>query len=206
MDRIARRMLALSCVLVAAAPLPAGAFSSGPPDGFAGDPPAMMNCTICHVDYPVNSGDGLLELLGLPAAFAPNTSYNLTVRLRDPGQQRWGFMMTSLDGSNAQAGTFALLDALRTQVSDNPGTDADYIKHTTLGTDFPTPDGPVSWDFTWTAPASGAATFYLAGNAADGTQDPGLDYIYTVVRTIEQQTVATSNVTWSAVKSLYKRN
>jgi hypothetical protein len=206
MNRIARRSLALSSLLVAVAPLSAAAFSSGPPDGFAGEPPAMLNCAVCHGDYAVNSGDGLLELLGLPAAYAPNTSYNLTVRLRDPGQQRWGFMMTTLDAANAQAGTYALLDALRTQVSDNPGTDPDYIKHTTAGTDFPTPNGPVSWDFTWTAPAAGQATFYLAANAADGTEDPGLDYIYTMVLTLEQQTVAVTTQTWTAVKSLYKRN
>ena len=114
-------------------------------------------------------------------------------------------MMTSLDVGNAQTGAFTLLDALRTQVSDNPGTDADYIKQTTTGTDFPTPNGPVSWTFRWTAPVSGAATFYLAGNAADGTEDPGLDYIYTLVRTIEAQTVAAHDATWSAVKSLYQR-
>lgn len=201
----ARRSFAISVLAAMLVPVAAGAFSSGPPDGFAGDPPAGMNCTICHVDYDVNSGDGLLELLGLPATYAPGTNYDLTVRLRDPGQQRWGFMMTSLDGSNAQSGTFTLLDALRTQVSDNPGTDADYIKHTSTGTDFPTPNGPVSWMLRWTAPLSGTATFYLAGNAADGTEDPGLDYIYTMVRTLEPQSVAAHEATWSAVKSLYQR-
>ena len=68
MDRIAngRRSLALLALVAfaAALPSPAGAFSGGPPDGFCGDPPAMMNCTVCHVDFPVNSGEGLLELLG----------------------------------------------------------------------------------------------------------------------------------------------
>jgi hypothetical protein len=206
MDRIARRVSMLACAAALLSPLPAAAFSSGPPDGFCGDPPAMMTCALCHNDYDLNSGDGLLELLGLPAAFTPGADYDLTVRLRDPGQQRWGFMMTTLGAGNTQAGGFALLDAVRTQVSDNPGTDPDYIKQTTAGTDFPSPNGPVSWTFRWTAPMSGAATFYLAGNAADGTEDPGLDYIYTLVRTVEQQTVAATTATWSAVKSLYKRN
>jgi hypothetical protein len=208
MDRIATGRCALALLalgIAVAAPSPAGAFSSGPPDGFCGDPPAMMNCTICHVDFEANSGDGLLELLGLPATYMPGANYPVTVRLRDPGQQRWGFELTSLAAGNNQAGSFALLDAIRTQISDNPGTDPDYVKHTTTGTDFPTPDGPVSWTFTWTAPASGEATFYLAGNAADGTKDPGLDYIYTIARTVEPQTVAAAAATWSAVKALYKR-
>src|SRR5262245_21343460 len=206
MDRIARRLPALgSLALLAAAALPgaARAFSGGPPDGFAGDPPAMFNCTLCHLDFPVNSGDGSLQLLGLPAAYMPGANYNLTVRLADPGQQRWGFELTAIDATINAAGTFTLTDFLRTQLSDNPGTDPDYVKHTSVGADWGTPNGPTTWSFTWTAPLAGDATFYLAGNAADGTEDPGFDYIYTLVRTVPPQSVAVANATWSAVKAIY---
>src|SRR5262245_15237315 len=80
--------LALSGLLAAA---PAFAYPDGPPDGFAGNPPNFFSCVLCHGTYDVNSGDGSLELLGLPAAYTPGATYDLTVKLQDPGQMRWGF-------------------------------------------------------------------------------------------------------------------
>jgi len=181
------------------------AYPDGPPDGFCGNPPISQSCVLCHGDFAENSGDGLLELLGLPAAYMPGALYDVTVRLRDPGQVRWGFMMTVLDPMEQASGTLAVTDALHTQLSDNPAMSPDYVKHTLDGTYAGTSDGPVTWSFQWIAPIQGAATFYLAGNAANGANDPAGDYIYTLVRTVDEATVATASRTWSGVKALYRR-
>jgi hypothetical protein len=183
----------------------AGAFPEGPPDGVAGDPPLFFNCTLCHDSFAVNSGNGSLELLGLPLDYTPGAQYDLTVRLADPGQVEWGFEITALDAAGAAAGSFTITDALQTQLSDNPGTNPDYVKHTLDGVHEGTPNGPVTWGFRWTAPLSGAVTFYLAGNAADGSGDPSGDYIYALTRTVTEPTVAVTAKTWSGVKELYRR-
>lgn len=183
----------------------ADAYPEGPPDGVAGDPPLRFTCTLCHDLYPLNSGDGSLELLGLPFVYTSGTQYDLTVRLADPGQAEWGFEITAQDASGRSAGTFAVTDPVRTQHSDNPGTSPDYLKHTRDGVYEGVMDGPVSWTFRWTAPATGSVTFYLAGNAADGSGDPWYDYIYALERTVEGPTVGVVSRTWSEVKELYHR-
>src|SRR5262245_57924620 len=202
--RSATRLIAVIAVASAVTANRAFGYPDGPPDGFCGNPPIFQSCNLCHADFVENSGDGLLELLGLPPAYTPGGLYDLTVRLRDPGQMRWGFMMTVLDPMDQASGTLALTDVVHTQLSDNPGTNPDYIKHTLDGTYAGTSDGPVTWSFRWTAPIQGAATFYLAANAANGANDPAGDYIYTIVQTVDEATVGTTSRTWSSVKALYR--
>jgi hypothetical protein len=181
------------------------AFPEGPPDGVAGDPPLFFTCTLCHDSYSLNSGNGSLELLGLPLEYTPGASYDLTVRLADPGQIEWGFEITALGAQDQGSGSFTITDALQTQLSDNPGTSADYVKQTHGGVHEGTADGPVIWNFRWTAPLSGPVTFYLAGNAADGSGDPSNDSIYALTRTVAEPTVSVARQTWSGVKELYRR-
>ena len=181
------------------------AYPDGPPDGFCGVPPLALDCTVCHGDFAANSGDGSLELLGLPASFQPGVWYDLTVRVQDPGQHEWGFEAAALDLANQQAGEFAVVDVLRTQLSDNAGTNADFMKQTEAGTSGGTFDGPISWTFRWLAPDASSADFYVAANAADESGDPSGDYIYTLRVTVPQATVAVRATTWTAVKSLYGR-
>ncbi|HWN82981.1 MAG TPA: choice-of-anchor V domain-containing protein, partial [Candidatus Udaeobacter sp.] len=143
---------ALPSLLLAAALASACAVSAspgGPPDGFAGNPPANITCRDCH-GYAV--GDGALALLGVPPAFTPGASYDLTVQLQDPGQRRWGFELTVIDAPSHAAGTLQVVDAVRTQLSDHPGSEPDYLKQTLEGTQNGTLNGPVIWPFQWIAP------------------------------------------------------
>jgi hypothetical protein len=205
---------AFSCALVLAIgglcllPASAPAFSSGPPDGFAANPPSYNDCTACHASFPLNSGDGLLELVGLPSSYQSGQTYPLTVRLRDPGQQRWGFELTVLDDADfyAQGGSLAVTDSAHTQLSEDYEGTEDYLKHTLNGTYNGTPDGPVTWDFDWTAPDPGVSsvTFYVVGNAANGDFDSTGDYIYASSFPLEAgPPVPTISTTWGRVKSLY---
>jgi hypothetical protein len=156
-----------------------GGTSNGPPDEHTGAP-GENDCTVgCHNSYSVNSGDGSLSIDDVPTQYNPEQTYSLSVTIEDPGQQRWGFEITVLDSSNSKAGILTVTDSANTQLSSTSGRD--YIKHTSAGTFDGTSDGPVSWNFDWTAPSSltGTVTFFAAGNAANSASGNKLDYVYT---------------------------
>lgn len=179
--------------------------SYGPDDGYAGNPPLFLECTLCHYSYPVNSGDGSLALLNLPASYVAGSTYTLALALSDPGQMRWGFEVTALDPSGDQAGDLVVTDAFATQLSDNPGSSADFLKQTQDGTYFGTPNGSPGWSFDWVAPNAPSVTFYVAGNAADGSEEPSGDYIYVREYTILQASTPTDASSWGQIKALYRR-
>ncbi|UCE18049.1 MAG: hypothetical protein JSV84_14470 [Gemmatimonadota bacterium] len=161
------------------------AYSSNPPNGRAGDPPSRMTCTQCHDSFALNSGDGMLSIDNVPDIYTPGETYTITVTLSDPGQSRWGFELTTLDDDNAQAGTIVVTEDTNTQLSDNSGSNPDYIKQRSAGTFAGTNDGPVSWTFDWTAPLTdvGEVTFYASGNAANNNESTSGDYVYTASAT-----------------------
>jgi hypothetical protein len=166
------------------------AHSGGPNDGYAGDPPNYRNCTHCHSTFPVNSGDGVLEIQGLPAEYIPESTYVLTVFLADTGQMRWGFEMTVINSADSlQAGEMIPVNPSRVQISPGAGSQRDYAKQTSTGTDPGQPNG-TTWSINWTAPLAGTGPvqFYLAGNAADNNNNKWDDYIYTIdVEVLEGQ-------------------
>jgi hypothetical protein len=77
--------LAFAFALTASAlmPRPSSAYFAGPPNGRCGDPPADATCkrSMCHISYPLNSGDGTLTIQGLPARYAPDLTADNGLRL-----------------------------------------------------------------------------------------------------------------------------
>jgi hypothetical protein len=145
------------------------------------DPPGLQSCfNGCHDSFPLNSGNGSLSILGVPPSYNPDSTYNITITIEDPGQERWGFEVTTLDSVDCQAGVFIVTDTDSTQLSDNTGCNPDYMKHTDLGTHAGVLDGPVSWRFDWQAPGSGTGivTFYASGVAANDGSGSNGDYVY----------------------------
>ena len=126
------------------------------------------------------------------------------VRIYDPEplRRKWGFELTVLDASAQQAGVLVVLDPVETQLSDNGGTAADFIKHTFDGAHEGSL-GPTTWPIRWVAPNLPSVTFYLAGNAADDSDDPAGDFIYTTAAVLNQATTATDPGSWGRIKSLY---
>jgi uncharacterized repeat protein (TIGR01451 family) len=168
--------LALLVLLLLIVGLADAKFSSGPPDGRTGAPNEGF-CTDCHSGTPTN---GSISISGLPTQYDVATTYTITVTLQDPGQQRWGFELTAVDENGDGIGKFTIIDAVNTQLSDNVGTQRDYVKHTSAGSYAGTANGPVTWQVEWTSPALifGDVAFYVAGNAADNNNATTGDNIY----------------------------
>jgi len=151
------------------------------PDGLTGAP-GENSCLSCHSGSPVS---GSMTISGLPRIYDAGQTYVITVSVEEPGFQRWGFELTALNESNEAYGTFTITDAVNTELSDNTGTNADYVKHTEVGTYAGVPDGPVSWQFEWTAPdpAEGTVTMYASGVAADNDGSLSGDVGFTTTAT-----------------------
>jgi len=165
------------------------AYSSGPPDGRT-NAPGEGNCTACHTSFPLNSGSGLLEIVGLPGDYVPGAIYPLEVKLSDPSAQRWGFEFTIIDQSGVSAGTLAPTDA-NTQISTGGPFGRTYVKHTTAGTNLGQ-TGQNTWLVNWQAPAAGAGGLglFVAGNAANGNLSNTGDRIYTASFTTAEGAVS----------------
>lgn len=159
------------------------AFSSGPPFGYTGAP-VENNCADCHGSFPVNSGEGLVEILGIPQNYKPGQQYTVSVKVSQEDAILYGFEVTAINRLGSQAGTLAVTNATRTQFDEGPvGPNnlwRQYIFHTSTGT-IPKGFGSNTWSFTWTAPAQkiGKIDFYAAGNGANSNGNSGGDYIYT---------------------------
>ena len=120
--------------------------------------------------------------------FESGQTYPITITLADPGQRRWGFEVTPLT-----QGTCTIINSTHTQRSIENGKT--YIKHTQSGTFDNTLDGPINWTFDWTAPSASPdqIAFYVAGNAANSSDEPTGDYIYTTSFTTNRATATDDN-------------
>ncbi len=139
-------------------------------------------CTACHDDHKLNEGrarGGVFQIEGAPKTYVAGQTYPLTVVIGQPGQVRWGFQLSArFADTGRQAGKLLPVDEF-TQVVQEGGIQ--YMEHTLAGTRPRTADGPVEFHFNWMAPESSGAQvlFNAAGNAADNSNSPMGDYIYT---------------------------
>jgi len=70
-----------------------------------------------------------------------------------------------------------------------------YLKQTSAGTYAGTANGPVSWGFNWTAPASGTGKvyFYVSGVAANDNGSSSGDYCYHISQQVPEKTTGVSD-------------
>jgi hypothetical protein len=196
-------------------PRRAGAFSYQPPTERTGAP-GEGTCAACH------SGGGTFDgslTIAAPPEYNPGQSYTVTVVLQDPGQSRWGFELIPLRRDPGTqdltlAGSLTNLSPLTLIQESLDGRQ--YISHTSNiqdagepdGTFAGTADGPVSWSFTWTAPAAGSdtVTFYAAGNAANNNGSAGGgDFVYTASAvSLEGSPSDVKATTWGKIKMKYR--
>jgi uncharacterized protein (TIGR03437 family) len=176
-------------IALAGLPLLVYAFSSGPPvahTGGFGEPTCSQFG--CHLS-PINSGPGSVTITA-PEFYASGQTYQITVRVADPNQRRWGFEMSSRSQNAQQAGT---LSSASNQTQVVPALNGiQYIMHTNAGTRPGVTQG-VDFVFNWTAPdtSTGTVIMHVAANAANNnfSADSG-DRIYTNFWEIQPQPAA----------------
>ena len=147
--------------------------------------PGEGNCTACHSDFELNTGNGEMQISGIPANYSPGQQFDVTVTTTQADAVIYGFQMTAIDSSGQGAGTFSLSSESPPRVQILPGIVngtlmREYVEHTSDGLtngQF----GFNSWTFRWTAPAQtvGKVDFYVAANAANSDGGPSGDYVYT---------------------------
>jgi hypothetical protein len=139
--------------------------------------------TACSCHGNLNIGSGSATIIA-PGEYSPGDTLDVTVKLKNVGQMRWGFAVTVLDGNDLPSGELLATDQIRTFKS-TAFNDRQYIKQTEEGTDVGTSDS-ASWDFQWIAPTDkvGDITFYAAGLAANNDSFIIGDSVYTATLSI----------------------
>ncbi|HET9529275.1 MAG TPA: choice-of-anchor V domain-containing protein [Blastocatellia bacterium] len=159
----------------------ANAFSSGPLAAHTGAPGEFL-CTSCHTSFEPDTGPGFVQITGLPASYLPGQQVTATITVNHPDGFLYGFQLTAIDSTGAQAGTLVVTDEENTQLLADivGGNFRQYLEQTFAGA-FPVEFNQRSWSFKWDPPQSniGPVTFYAAGNGANGDSESTGDHIYT---------------------------
>ncbi|MEM8887300.1 MAG: choice-of-anchor V domain-containing protein [Bacteroidota bacterium] len=159
-------------------------FSDGPPASRTAAP-GELNCTngYCHNSFPLNSGPGMASLSGdiFENGFRAGQTYTITAKVKNEGQQRFGFMVIAYDSlSQNSGGSVSLAEPDRTQLTENQAGDRIYVTHDPANT---TADSS-EWTFNWTAPnaesSSEEVSFYAAFVAANNNNNSSGDYVYAI--------------------------
>lgn len=197
MPNFSRKLMIAKLFVIAAAILFAGfyffgysgkykkvsASASGPSPSHT-NAPGEDNCTACHTDFTVNSGDGSVAIGIIPKNYLPNQQVPISVTTAQADAVIYGFQLTAINAEGEKVGTFTIptQSPMQMQIIDGfvDGKLRDYVEHTVDGI-IPTQFGSKTWNFTWTAPAqrTGKVRFYVAGNAANSDANVSGDYIYT---------------------------
>ncbi len=159
---------------------------STPSGGYAGAPASNETCANsgCHSGtastdaskFKLQMATSLSGLTGAPdvsntTTYIPSTDYFMALQLTGTAG-RYGFSLSSLDASNAQAGTFTITDANKTTtvagtsgITNMSHKAADALKK--------------AWIWKWRSPSStGTVNFYYAGMYADGNGNESGDIVY----------------------------
>jgi uncharacterized protein (TIGR03437 family) len=202
------RAKAICTAILAVLPITLFAFSSGPPVKRTGGVDGNLNCTACHQTFaPANSDPrGSVSIENLQP-YVPGAAQTLRVTVSHPEASRWGFQLTARfvnGGGNLKAGTFTPANAETKVVCDN-GTltgsagpcfddQLEWIEHA----DAPrtAPGEGKTFEFQWTPPMdeNGDIMFFVAGNAANGNNQPVDDRIYTATARVSLSASATCSI------------
>lgn len=159
------------------------AFPAGPDPGRTAAPGELSCATSeCH-GTARNTGPGKFIII-VPEQYEPGHTYQITVRheTTDTTRTRWGFQLTTLNASNAKAGTLQNINGFTSIINNaGPNRSRDYIQHNITGT-FQGQTVRANWTFNWIAPDRnvGQITFYAAGNQANNDGTSSGDQIYSV--------------------------
>lgn len=148
--------------------------NSGGQSGLTGAP-GEQNCTQCHIGTTQNgTTQNVVSFLSGTTpitTYIPGSTYTVTLQLAS-NPAKAGFSTTSLDGTNAKAGSLIGAGIGGTQNFSASGRD--YISHTSASNTFSL------WAWSWVAPATnvGPVTFYIASNETNNNNANTGDMIF----------------------------
>lgn len=144
--------------------------------GYTGSP-GESNCTDCHNSFALNSNGGSITISTTPSLtgnqYTPNTTYTVMVTVAKTGHSLFGFGTEILNSSNTNAGTLAITNSTSTQLKSF-GSKTNVVHQLNGGAAAESK----TFSFKWTAPASGNATIYASGVAANSDGSTTNDYVY----------------------------
>jgi hypothetical protein len=136
--------------------------NSGGKAGFTGSP-GEGNCNGCHGGgTSIASSATIISTPSLSAnQYVPGTTYTITIGIGAVGFSNFGFGAEILGTTNANIGTM-----------QNPGAGVIFLnagngRKNAVHSSPKNGTTSVNFSFEWVAPASGAATIYVCGNAVD---------------------------------------
>ncbi len=177
-----------SVLLLAWAAMVWGNNFAGPPSERSGVTGTTCSTSGCHNDFQVNPPfGGGVNIGGLPSQWSPSTTYPLTVTVSQSGQSLFGFQMTAVDSTVAEAGSFTAGGGTKLDLGPLGGIEHSFGK---------AGSGSATFSFDWTSPSSSATgdvRFSVAGNAANGSGSSTGDFIYSDEVTVSAATVITQN-------------
>ena len=140
------------------------------------------DCTACHFENDVHEAGTNLSLEGLPAAYQPGQTYDLTIRLADPALRVGGFLLSARAAGTmhcgSPAGALEPVDG-RTEKVLHGLPPVEYLR--SVDSTLEPHSAPTAiWRLKWTAPDYGNAyvVFHLTANAGNGDGSPLGDQIY----------------------------
>lgn len=144
--------------------------------GYTGSP-GETNCTTCHNSFSVNTGGGSISIGSTPAfngnQYTPGATYTIDITVSKTGVNLFGFDTEILNSSNTNAGTISVISAATTRTL-TIGAKRNITHQFNGGATA----NSKTFSFKWVAPASGNATIYTSGVAANGNSSFSLDYVY----------------------------
>lgn len=176
------------------------AFDTLRQNGIAGrtGSPGETTCTACHGA----ASTGTISISISPSfsmGYMPGSSYTISVTVSESGRSRFGFDCEALTAGNTNGGTLAVI-AGTTDVKTLASGTKTNITHT--GTGNSTANSH-TFNFRWTAPASGSGTitFYTAGIAANGDGiDNAADHTYKTSLPVSEMTMGVSQTNLSDIR------
>jgi len=165
MSRVLTR-LAIGLLLILLTVAPAMGYSDGPPTMVDGEEVVKVGCT-CH-GGGVPSSDTIVSVSGVPHAYAANASYVMTITVEHLSNSLAGFMLSS-----GGVGVFSWDEDANIRPEADSGEDKSSTSTSSaISHDSASDSG--EWTFNWTALSAdeGNITFWIAGNAVDGSGAP----------------------------------
>lgn len=145
-------------------------------------------CHSCHFDYPLNPGEGSLEVKGIPDSYAADNIYTFVISLHRKELGRAGFQISSRFEDGRQAGSFYIGADSSNLMFTDVNTKVQYLQHSEEGSKTRS-QSEHKWTIRWHAPETNGESilFNVAANAGNGDASEFGDFIFAMEKKVAPQ-------------------